>query len=191
MDYASDRQVLDIDNEFMYGQSILVAPVTEKDMKFQPVYLPAGTSWYDFWTGEITKGGTTINKATPINIIPLYIKAGSILPWGPDVQYAEEKKWSNLEIRIYPGEDAHFTLYEDENNGYNYEKGICSGITFHWDDANTILTIDDRKGSFPGMLESRKFNITLVKEGRGSGIAFIQKPDKIVEYKGKKIIFKL
>ena len=141
----------------------------------------------DFWTGEKYNGGQTISKETPIDIIPLYVKAGSILPIGPKVQYATEKKWDNLEIRVYPGADGEFTLYEDENDNYNYEKGIYSTITFTWDDAKKILTIGDRKGSFPGMLAERKFNIVCVTKNKGTGLKIADKFDQVVSYKGKKI----
>ena len=112
------------------------------------LYLPAGTNWIDFWTGEMIKGRQIITKETPIDIMPLYVKAGSIIPIGPDVQYAEEKEWDNLEIRIYEGADGEFTLYEDENDNYNYEKGLYSTITFNWNDGSKTLTISDREGSF-------------------------------------------
>jgi alpha-D-xyloside xylohydrolase len=113
----------------------------------------------------------------------LYIKAGSIIPFGPQVQYATEKKWDNLEIRVYPGTNGEFTLFEDENDNYNYEKGAYSTITFAWNDAKKSLTIDDRKGSFPGMLSTRKFNIVVV--------AADKKYDKTVTYSGKKVVVKL
>ncbi len=110
----------------------------------------------DFWTGEKISGGQKINKETPFDIIPLYVKAGSILPIGPKVQYAEEKKWDDLEIRIYPGADGKFVLYEDENDNYDYEKGVYSTINFNWNDKKKTLTIGDRKGSFPGNANRKK-----------------------------------
>ncbi len=191
MDFAHDKQVHKIDNEFMYGRSILVTPVTERGTRHQPVYLPTGTKWYDFWTGEITDGGKTVEKATPIGIMPLYVKAGSIVPWGPKVQYAEEKKWDNLELRIYPGADAAFTLYEDENNNYNYEKGIYSTISFRWIDKDRQLIIEDRKGEFPRMLKSRAFKIVVVDANNGTGVSSATKFNKTVSYKGKATVVKL
>ena len=146
------------------------------------IYLPSGSDWYDFWTNEIFKGGNEISKETSIDIIPLYIKAGSILPIGPEVQYATEKNWDNLELRIYEGADGTFTLYEDENDNYNYEKGIYSTITFSWNDTKRTLTINNREGSFPGMLTDRKFNI--VRIGKN------QTNYKTVNYAGKKMVIK-
>jgi alpha-D-xyloside xylohydrolase len=215
MDF-NDKKVVDINNEYMFGKSILVAPVvkaqytpetivksdeqtgwdknddangtktqavTFAQAKSTKVYLPEGTTWFDFWTNEKINGGQEITKATTIDEIPLYIKSGSIIPFGPQVQYATEKKWDNLEIRVYPGSNGAFTLYEDENDNYNYEKGVYSTIIFTWDDAKKALTINDRKGTFPGMLATRKFNIVVVTDGK--------KMDKVVTYAGKKVVVKL
>ncbi len=125
------------------------------------IYLPEGSSWWDFETNELHKGGRNITKATTLKSLPLFVKAGSILPIGPDVQYAVEKPWDNLEIRIYPGADGEFTLYEDEFDNYNYEKGLYSTIGFIWNDKTRTLTIADRQGEYPGMLSTRKFNVVV------------------------------
>ena len=215
MDF-NDKKVVDMNDEYMFGKSILVAPIVNaqytpeaivksneqtgwdkkdasNDTKVEPVtfaqpksskvYLPEGTVWYDFWTNEKINGGQEIAKATTIDEIPLYIKAGSIIPFGPQVQYATEKKWDNLEIRVYPGSNGEFTLYEDENDNYNYEKGVYSTISFTWNDAKKSLTVNDRKGSFPGMLATRKFNIVVIAAG--------QKINKAITYSGKKLVVKL
>jgi alpha-D-xyloside xylohydrolase len=210
MDFAQDRQALDINDQYMFGKSLLVCPVTQpmysrtaisdndatkvedfSVIKNRDVYLPKGTEWYDFWTGEKFSGGQIINKETPIDIMPLYVKAGSILPIGPKVQYVAENRWDNLEIRVYPGADGEFTLYEDENDNYNYEKGIYSTIIFKWDDEKKVLIISDRKGSFPGMLAERKFSIVKVSKNNGGGMDSIIKYDQVVTYDGKKIIVRL
>lgn len=209
MDFPKDKNALDINDEFMFGKSLLVNPVTEamyinktgqgrnaiatenfSTVKSKELYLPAGTDWYDFWTGEKFAGSNKVNKATPLDIIPLYVKAGSILPIGPHVQYAAEKKWDNLEIRIYPGANGKFVLYEDENDNYNYEKGVYSTITFDWDDKKKTLTISDRNGSFPGMLDNRQFNIVITGAGKGVGDQPVSSPDKTIDYDGKKVIVK-
>lgn len=191
MDFPADKRVLDIDNQYMFGKSFLVSPVTEKASKKQTVYLPAGSAWFDFWTGQLTEGGKTIERETPMDIMPLYVKAGSIIPWGPKVQYAQEKSWDNLEIRIYPGADADFVLYEDENDSYNYEKGSFTEIAFHWDNSSRTLTVGDRKGKFPGMLKSRKFNLVVVDHQSGTGTEAAVKADKILSYSGKQVVLKL
>jgi len=159
-------------------------------IKSKETYLPAGTNWFDFWTGEKFSGGSKVNKETPLDIVPLYIKAGSIFPIGPSVQYAEEKKWDNLEIRIYPGANGKFVLYEDENDNYNYEKGVYATITFDWDDKKKTLTINDRNGSFPGMLTDRKFNVVIVSANKGVGENITAQPDKGIIYSGKKLAVK-
>jgi alpha-D-xyloside xylohydrolase len=202
MDFVKDKQALNINDQYMFGKSLLVCPVTtsmySKDtkedfsmVKTRQLYLPKGADWFDFWTGEKYIGGQTINKETPIDIMPLYVKAGSILPIGPKVQYAEEKKWDNLDICIYEGADGEFTLYEDENENYNYENGVYSTIIFSWDDTKQTLTISERKGSFPGMLEERKFNIIKVSKGKVAGDGVVDEFDKVITYTGQKKSVKL
>jgi alpha-D-xyloside xylohydrolase len=202
MDFASDKQALDINDEYMFGKSLLVCPVTKpmysketkedfSTLKSRELYLPNGTGWYDFWTGEKFTGGQTIKKEAPIDIIPLFVKAGSIIPIGPKVQFAAEKKWDNLEIRIYEGANGEYTLYEDENDNYNYEKGVYSTIDFSWNDAKKVLIINERKGAFPGMLTERKFNIVKVSTGNGTGMDAVKKYNKVVDYTGMKLVVKL
>ena len=209
MDFNEDKKVHTISNQYMFGKAFLVTPVTRNMYVFsdkeqwkdpyedfsktgtQDVYLPKGTKWFDFWTGEMLNGGQMVTKEVPIDIIPLYVRAGSIVPFGPKVQYSTEKKWNNLEIRIYPGADGEFVLYEDENDNYNYEKGAYSTIKFTWDDANRTLNIADREGTFPGMLKSRKFNIVVVDKENGTGSVQSTKFTKSVSYGGKKKSVKL
>jgi alpha-D-xyloside xylohydrolase len=210
MDFPKDKNALDLNDEYMFGKSLLVSPVTKpmyvkkvlegKDSSMvadfastrtKESYLPAGSDWYDFWTNEKFQGGKKVNTQAPIDVIPLFVKAGSIIPMGPYVQYAEEKKWDNLEIRVYPGANGSFVLYEDEGDNYNYEKGAYSTITFNWDDANRILTVSDRKGSFPGMLNSRTFNVVVVNKEKGVGEKTVDHPDKLITYGGKKTAIKL
>ena len=202
MDFANDTEALNINDEYMFGKSILVCPVTEamysKNMKedystikSRELYLPGGSGWIDFWTGVKYRGGQTIAKECPVDIMPLYIKAGSILPLGPKVQFASEKKWDDLDIRVYEGADGTFTLYEDENDNYNYEKGMFSTITFTWDNAKSILTIGRRMGNFPGMLTERRFNIVLVSKNKGTGMSKVENFDEEIRYTGKKVTIKL
>ncbi|NLB77963.1 MAG: DUF5110 domain-containing protein, partial [Clostridiaceae bacterium] len=198
MDFAHDKKALDINDEYMFGKSILVCPVThamysndtEEDfgaIKSRELYLPAGSDWFDFWTGEKMSGGITVTKETPLDIMPLYVRAGSILPVGPKVQYATEKGWDNLEIRVYEGAQGEFTLYEDENDNYNYENGAFSTITFSWNDAKKSLTINERKGSFPGMMKERKFRIVKVTKAKGFGMEPVEQVDQLIPYNGGKV----
>jgi alpha-D-xyloside xylohydrolase len=155
------------------------------------VYLPAGKLWYNFWTGEQFTGGEKINTAAPIDIIPLFVPAGSIIPMGPFVQYATEKPADQIELRIYAGANGTFELYEDENDNYNYEKGMFSTIKFEWNDQQRELTIHNREGEFQGMLQSRKFNIVLVETGKGNGLDISEQVDQGLVYKGTKTVVKL
>ncbi len=186
MDFRSDPQALNIGDQFMFGPAILVNPVTEQGATARHLYLP-NTRWYDFWTGVPASGGKAIDSPAPLDRIPLFVRAGSIVPIGPDVQYAAEKPADPIELRIYPGADGDFSLYEDENDTYNYEKGAYAVIPMHWDDTKHTLTIGDRKGEFPGMLANRKFRIVVVRENHGVGIGQAQDPDKVIEYAGKQM----
>ena len=205
-DFAEDKHTHDLNTEFLFGKSILVAPVLEpqytigKDIdakvdfnqiKSTKVYLPSGCEWYDFWTNEKISGGKSVNKETPIDIMPIYIKAGSILPFGPKVQYAKEKKDAPLEIRIYPGKNATFTLYEDEGDNYNYEKGNYSTIDFKWDNSTSTLSIGQRNGNFNGMLKERRFKVVLASTKSGIGMEENDSLSEIVNYNGKAVSVKL
>ena len=151
------------------------------------VYLPEGNKWYNFWNGALLEGGQQITVDTPIDRIPLYIKAGSIVPMGPYIQYSDEKPADPIYLRVYTGADAEFVLYEDENDTYNYEKGIFATIDFAWSEKDQKLTIGKRVGEFPGMLKDRTFNITWVSENHGSGLEINNDPDRIITYSGEKI----
>lgn len=203
MDFPEDTTLHDTDGEYMFGRSLLVAPVTRpmyvdkagninlNATQTKEVYLPKGSGWYDFWTGEFILGGRNVAKPTPIDIIPLYVRAGSILPVGPDVQYATEKKWDNLEIRVYPGADGSFVLYEDENDNYNYEKGNYTTIMFSWHDKDRTLEVSDRNGRFPGMLMQRKFRIVVADRDKGSFQKHTVNPDRVLTYRGKAMKIRL
>jgi alpha-D-xyloside xylohydrolase len=159
--------------------------------KARMVYLPEGTTWYDFWTGKSYTGGQRSRFEAPIDKIPLLVKAGSIIPMGPFVEYSTEKPTDPLELRIYKGANGSFTLYEDENDNYNYEKGIYATIGFNWDDASKTLNIGARKGEFPGMLKTRTIKVVLVDEKHGAGIEISQLFDKVLVYNGdeQRVIF--
>ena len=186
MDFAADKAVWELPDEFLFGRSLLVAPVvkaqyTSEEVRWQDepvdfsgerstqVYLPKGTDWYDFWTGERLKGGQTLTRSTHLDTVPLYVRAGGIIPLGPDVQYVSEKPWDALEVRVYPGADGRFTLYEDEGDGYAYEQGACSEIEFTL--KGRTLTVGERRGSFPGMLRERTFRI-VTPDGRSQEISY-------------------
>lgn len=167
MDFANDEQALAQKYEYMFGSAFLVAPVLDAGVTRWPVYAPQTPGgWYNFWTSTAVSSATTTVIDAPIAQIPLLVRAGSIVPIGPVEQYAGQIPAEDLELRVYPGADGDFTLYEDEGTNYNYERGMRSTIHFHWDDRNRKLVIGRREGKFPGMLESRNFKVDLV----GSGI---------------------
>lgn len=188
MDFNGDSASVKQPYEYMFGKTFLVAPVTEAGATQRDVRLPEFPMWYDFWTGSGYQGGQTIQAEAPLDKIPLFVKAGSILPMGPIVQYAGEKEKEPLELWVYAGASGEFTLYEDEGDTYNYEKGIYATIHFGWDDENKILTIGDRQGSFPGMPDERKFNIRLASENRKVGMETTGGFDQVINYTGRKVI---
>ncbi len=187
MDFGRDPKVADVYDQFMYGPAFMACPVVEEGARTRSVYLPEGAEWIDFWTGAAHSGGQAITAEAPLNRLPVFVKAGSIVPCGPDVEYAEQKPWDALEIRIYPGADGTFTLYEDEGENHNYENGAFSEIIFSWNDAARELTIGRRTGEFPGVLQKRAFNIVVVRPTVGTGIPLSRKADQVVTYKGKAV----
>jgi len=186
MDFRSDVRAQNTGDEFMYGPAFLVNPVTEPATGSRQVYLP-DAKWYDFWSGTSVQGGREITAQAPLDRLPLYIRAGSLVPLGPDEEWSTEKLADPLELRVYCGADGQFTLYEDENDNYAYEKGVHATIAFRWDDAKHTLIIGDRQGEFPGMLASRTFRVVFVSENHGVGIAPSETADKVVHYSGKQI----
>jgi len=186
VDFRTDVRAQNTGDQFMFGPAFLVNPVTEPGATTRSLYLPQA-KWYDFWTGSAIAGGRTIAAGALLERLPLYIRAGSILPLGPDEQWSTEKPADPIELRVYRGADGDFTLYEDENDNYNYEKGAYATIPLHWDDAKQALTIGDRKGQFPGMLESRTFRIVFAGENHGIGVNPEGQPDKTVTYSGRQV----
>ena len=212
-DFAADKRVWDMTDEFMFGRSLLAAPILDPQYTEEKIirtdamtgwdrkslniqhstlnidwtatktaskYLPKGATWYDFWTNKCYKGGQNVTLETALNRVPMFVRAGSILPLGPEMQYVGEKAWDHLELRVYPGADGSFTLYEDEGDSYNYEQGAYTTITFQWNDRARQLTIGDRQGRYEGMIQNRQFTLVL--------------PDgtsRQVDYNGNKITIEL
>ncbi|MGC3991293.1 MAG: glycoside hydrolase family 31 protein [Chthoniobacteraceae bacterium] len=183
MDFPGDPAARNIPDQFMFGPGLLVAPVTHPGAQSRSVYLPQGTSWTDFWTGKTYAGGQQIEAAAPIQTLPLFVKAGTILPYGPDEQYAQEKS-DPIELRIYPGADGRFTLYEDEGDNYDYEKGAYATTTFHWDDRKQQLTIDARQGDYPGLVKEHTFRVVRVSATSGRGVAASTNEVVEIKYQG-------
>ncbi len=207
-DFAADRRTWDMTDEFLFGRSILAAPILEPQYTQEQViredamsgwnhktvgdgsavatpdftqtvtttkYLPKGTLWYDFWTGTSYRGGQDVTLTTQLDRVPMFVRAGSILPLGPEMQYTGETPWDNLELRVYPGADGSFALYEDEGDGYAYEQGVYATIPMRWDDRTRTLTIGQRQGSYPGMLQQRRFTVVL-PDGSSTTVDYAGEP---------------
>ena len=168
----------------MFGPTLLVSPVTTERATERQLYLPAGNYWIDFWSGKRVRGGRTITAEAPLDRIPIFAKAGSILALGSPAESSTAKA-DPIDLRIYTGANADFTLYEDEGDNYDYEHGAYSEIPIHWDDKANRLTIGNRRGSFPGMLKRRTFRVVIVRDGLGRGMALSSEPDATVEYQGR------
>ena len=184
--YPTDLAVRDVRDQFLFGDSLLVNPVTEPHATTRAVVLPAGNDWVDFWTGQNQRGGQTITANAPIDQMPIFVKAGSIVPMGPVVQSAADAA-DPLEIRIYGGKNANFQLYEDSGDGYAYEKGARAIIHLRWDNSRNVLSIGDRSGAFPGMRMKHTFHIVLVTQGHGAGAAEDSAADRTVTYEGHQL----
>lgn len=185
-DFQNDTAVYSIKDQFMFGPALLVNPVTAMGATNRPVYLPAG-GWYDFWTGMTTVGGAMSTANAPLSQIPIYVRGGSIVPMGPMIQYATQSA-DPLEIRVYPGTDGSFTIYEDEGDTYDYEMGQYAQIPLTWNDTAKTLTIGARTGSYPGMPATRTFNVVFVGPNHGGGLGVTGTPDQIVHYDGTQMI---
>jgi alpha-D-xyloside xylohydrolase len=184
--YREDSSVRNVSDEYLFGDSLLISPVTEPHATTRAVVLPAGDNWIDFWSGKTYRGGQTITVDASLDRIPILVKAGSIVPMGPVVQSAAEHQ-DPLEIRIYGGKDASFELYDDSGDGYAYERGAKASIHFQWDEQRHTLSIGDRSGSFPGMLAKRTFHIVVVQPGTGVGSAASSIADRSVTYNGDRM----
>ena len=184
MDFRQDRQALDIPDQYLFGPSLMVAPVTSQGATGRSVYLPGRAPWYDFFTGKRYDGGQVISAAAPLSLLPLFVRAGAILPLGPVVPYAEAQTGQPLEIRVYRGADGAFELYDDAGDGPGYEKGEHATIPFTWNEAGGELTIGALRGRYPGMQATRQFRIVFVDPTHGVGMAESSAVDRTITYTG-------
>ncbi len=183
MDFGSDATAREVTDQYMFGPAFMVAPVTTYKARSRSVYLPSSATWYDFWSGAVKAGGTS-DAPAPYDQMPLFVKAGSIIPQGPEVQYAAEKKADPITIWVYAGADGKFNLYEDDGNTYNYEKGEFSRIPMTWHDATNTLEIGQRVGSFTGMLAQRTFHVVVVSKANAQPFSLTPPAGKSVTYTG-------
>jgi alpha-D-xyloside xylohydrolase len=185
MDFRTDAAARDIVDQYMFGPALLVSPVTTYNARTRSLYLPkTAGGWYDFWTGTAAAGEQTVKASAPFDAIPVYVRAGSIVPIGPELQYVSEKSADPVTLYVYAGADGAFTLYEDQGLTYDYQKGELSEIPLRWTESTKTLSIGTRQGSFPGMLSDRTFQIILVSASKAVGFSFTPTADKTVSYTG-------
>jgi alpha-D-xyloside xylohydrolase len=188
MDFRGDTTAREIGDEYMFGPAFLVAPVTTYQATTRSVYLPSTPGgWYLFWTGAAAAGGATVSASAPFDAMPVYVRAGSIVTLGPDLQYTSEKPADPITLYVYAGADGAFTLYEDQGTTYDYENAAFTEIPLTWTDATNTLTIGARTGSFTGMLAKRTFQVVRVASGKAVGYPSTATPDKTVTYTGAAI----
>lgn len=191
MDFAEDERVREIPDQYMLGPSLLINPVHEYKATRRQVYLPSTSGWYDFYSGEYLKGGQTVSADAPVERMPIYVRAGSILPVGPELQYAMEKSDAPVSLYIYTGADGAFTLYDDEGVNYNYEQGNYSMIPMRYNEEMKTLTIGAVKGGFAANPAQRTFHIFWVRTDHPVGAGSQSRPDQVVVYQGKDIIINM
>ena len=191
MDFASDKNVLDIHDQWMFGPAFMACPVGYYKARNRQVYFPEQCGWYDLYSGEFINGGQKLIVDAPYGRIPVYVREGSIIPFGPEIQWSDEKPAELINLYVYTGADGQFQLYEDEGTNYNYEKGKYATIDFNYDEATRTLTIGERKGSFKGMLMQRRFNVVVVNRDKARKLDLENPAGQMVEYNGKQVTVKL
>ena len=191
MDFGADPAVKSLGDEFMYGPSLLVAPVTDYQARTKKLYLPATTGWFDFYSGQYHSGGQEITVPAPLERMPLFVREGSIVPFGPALQYAAEKAADPITLYVYTGKDAQFSLYEDENVNYNYEKGAFANIPLSYNEKTKTLTVGERQGTFPGMVAQRTFRVVWVSKDKPTAFNLDALPATILSYSGSLVTAKM
>jgi alpha-D-xyloside xylohydrolase len=186
MDFPTDAAVKNITDQYMFGPSLLINPVYNYKQRSREVYLPKGEGWYDWYSGKFLEGGKTINAEAVYERIPVFVRAGSIIPFGPELQYTTEKKADTITLYVYGGRDAEFSLYEDEGMNYNYEKGMYANIPISYSEADKTLTIGERTGAFSGMLKKRSFIIKYISKDKATPLDMSKKDGVFIKYNGNK-----
>jgi len=191
MDFNGDKDIYNIKDQWMFGPALMACPVGYYKARNRAVYFPKQTGWYDLYTGEHIAGGQRLVVDAPYERIPVYVREGSIIPYGPEMQYSDERPADNITLYVYAGRNGEFQLYEDEGTNYNYEKGKFSTIDMSYDDAAKTLTIGKRQGDFKGMLKERRFRIVYVTADQPRALDFEPQNAPVVDYKGNQIVVKL
>ena len=187
MDFNGDENVLDIPDQWMFGPALMACPVGYYKARNRSVYFPKQCGWYDFYTGDYIEGGQRLVVDAPYEKIPVFVREGSIIPFGPAMQYSDEKPAELINLYVYAGADATFQLYEDEGTNYNYEKGKYATIDIRYEEATKTVTIGKRMGSFNGMLKNRRFNIVLISKDTAKALNLDNPEGKMVNYSGKEV----
>jgi alpha-D-xyloside xylohydrolase len=187
MDFPADLKARDVNDQYLYGRELLVAPVHAYKARSRAVYLPAGTAWYDLYSGAHVAGGQTIDAAAPLSRMPLFLRAGAILPVGPVMDYVGQKPEAAITLYVYAGADGAFSLYEDDGVSNGYAKGAFARIPITYDDRTGALTLGARQGRYPGMIETRTFNIRWITPGAPRPLDFDAAPDVSVTYAGQPV----
>lgn len=187
MDFPDDDAVKKVGDQYMFGPSLLVNPVVEYKSVSREAYLPKAEGWYDLYSGKFLAGGQTITAQAPLERIPVYVRAGAIIPTGPAIQYTSEKPVDPLTVYVYAGANGRFDLYEDEGINYNYEQNRYSLISFSFNNKTKTITVGKRMGDFEGMLQSRKIQFVLVTEENGVGISNVPRAIKVIDYTGEEV----
>ena len=190
MDFGSEAAVRSIGDQYMFGPSILVAPVYEYKARDRKVYFPSACGWYEFYSGQFIPGGRYLDVSAPYERLPLFVREGSIIPFGPEIEYTSQKPADPVTLFVYTGRNASFTLYEDEGVNYGYERGECTFIPFNYDEASGELTIGERQGQYPGMLRDRTFNIIWVTRINNIEFDPDMKPHATLSYDGSPVVVK-
>ena len=191
MDFNGDNEIYNVKDQWMFGPALMACPVGYYKARNRSVYFPKQVGWYDLYTGEYIQGGQRMIVDAPYEKIPVYVREGSIIPFGPEIQYCDEKPAELINLYIYAGKDGQFQLYEDEGTNYNYEKGKYSTIDITYDDASKKVTFSARMGQFPGMLKNRRFNVVLITKDAPQALNLDNPKGQLVDYNGKAISVKL
>jgi alpha-D-xyloside xylohydrolase len=190
MDFPGDKNVRDIGDQYMFGPALLINPVYTYGATQRSLYLP-DAGWYDLYTGKYQKGGKHIKADAPFERMPVFIREGSVIPFGPELQYTAEKPADTITVHVYQGTNGNFNLYEDEALNYNYEKTAFSNIKFDYSESDRSLTIQEREGKFPGMLKERVFIIKYITQARPEALNLESNTGILVKYNGSRRVIKL
>ena len=191
MDFNGDKEVENIGNQWMFGPALMACPVGYYKARNRSVYFPEQCGWYNLYTGEYTEGGQRLIVDAPYEQIPVFVREGSIIPFGPEMEWSDEKPAELINLYIYAGQNGSFQLYEDEGTNYNYEKGKYATIDITYDDATRTVSVGARKGQFTGMLKNRRFNVVLITKDSAKPLNLDNPEGKMVQYVGKATSIKL